>query len=202
MVEAGSCPGEVASREQVAQVDGKTAVPSPSAAPSASSEVAAPAPAEPAADSFHAQSPAAFSSSVHSPACVAKRLFACSVTAPALTSARSASQSRQKSGETQGFCAMRRSLVRRNWLIEDMADVRSSSRGSRRRRSAPPGDERTRGVGREQEVRRSAAASPKRLAAVRGWGDAIGEDLAVLLGGKKPGTRTLTAPVRRHCGQV
>ena len=68
-----------------------------------------------AADSFHAQSPAAFSSSVHSPAFVAKRLFACSVTRAGLRRRpASASQSRQKSGETQGFCAMRRLFVRRN----------------------------------------------------------------------------------------
>ena len=63
---------------------------------------------------FHAQSPAAFSTSVNSPAGVAKRLLAYSVTLPALTSAWSAGQSRQKSGETQGLDAMRRLFWRRN----------------------------------------------------------------------------------------
>ena len=107
MVEAASCSWtRFFSASRLAQVAGKTVAPSASAAPPSSGEAAA--------DSFHAQSPAAFSSSVHSPAFVAKRLFSYSVTLPAFASARSASQSRQKSGETQGFCAMRRLFVRRN----------------------------------------------------------------------------------------
>ena len=77
---------------------------------------------EPAACSFQAQSPAAFSTRVNSPAFVAKRLLAYSATLPALTSADSAGQSRQKSGLTQGFDAMRRLCLRRKAL---MGDIRS-----------------------------------------------------------------------------
>src|SRR5258708_4715238 len=81
---------------------------------------------ETAAWSFQAQSPAAFSTRVNSPALVAKRLFLNSVILPALTSANNVGQSRQKSGLTQGFCAMRRLCLSRNWL---MADMREKSEG-------------------------------------------------------------------------
>src|SRR6185369_16848038 len=67
----------------------------------------------------HAQSPvAASSTSRQLPPSVSNRLFSHTVIgAPAASRSRSAGQSRQKSGLTQGFVARRRLFARRNWLM-------------------------------------------------------------------------------------
>ena len=104
-------------RSRFANVAGKAQVLPPSATPSASP--AAPFPA--ARDSNnHAQSPVAMSSiNCQVPAFVSKPLLThCFVPAPpAFKIAASACQSRQKSGDTQGFCAMRRLCCSRKALM-------------------------------------------------------------------------------------